>query len=174
MSQREFEYTWVWSLQAKPEALWNLAADTNRFDRDSGVPALQSLPSDELTNARTRQRIYLFGTGIVYEQEPFKWIYPYRFGVIRNFIGGPILELRILAELKPRDDGGTDLSYQVCATARNLLGTLLIPLQIVILYQRTLARTFQKYDLLAQATSPIVTRVVASHSLPGAKRAWQS
>ena len=174
MSQREFEYTWVWSLQAKPEALWNLAADTNRFDRDSGVPALQSLPSDELTNARTRQRIYLFGTGIVYEQEPFKWIYPYRFGVIRNFIGGPILELRILAELKPRDDGGTDLSYQVCATARNLLGTLLIPLQIGILYQRTFARTFQKYDLLAQATSPIVTRVVASHSLPGAKRAWQS
>ncbi len=151
MSQREFDYTWVWSLQAKPEALWSLAADTNRFDRDSGVPALQSLPSDELTNARTRQRIPLFGTGIVYEQEPFEWIYPYRFGVIRNFVGGPIRELRILAELKPRDDGGTDLSYQVRATARNLLGMLLIPLQIGILYRRTFARTFQKYDSLALA-----------------------
>ena len=38
MSFREFHYRWQWNLQSSPETLWPLVTDTNRFNRDSGVP----------------------------------------------------------------------------------------------------------------------------------------
>ena len=40
---REFHYSWTYDLQASPEALWPLASDTNRFNRDTGLPAVNLL-----------------------------------------------------------------------------------------------------------------------------------
>jgi len=35
---KEFNYRWEFDLESSPEQLWPLVADTNRFNRDTGVP----------------------------------------------------------------------------------------------------------------------------------------
>ena len=37
----EFHYCWEWRFRSSPERLWPLVADTNRFNRDAGVPELE-------------------------------------------------------------------------------------------------------------------------------------
>jgi hypothetical protein len=45
MSPKEFHYRWEYDLEASPEELWPLVADTNRFNRDAGVPVVEALGS---------------------------------------------------------------------------------------------------------------------------------
>ena len=58
MPYREFHYRWEFDLESSPEQLWPLVADTNRFNRDTGVPAVQMVQSEGkgLKNARRRLR----------------------------------------------------------------------------------------------------------------------
>ncbi len=41
MAGRELQYRWEWRLKSSPQALWPLVADTNRFNRDAGIPPLE-------------------------------------------------------------------------------------------------------------------------------------
>lgn len=152
-----FHYRWEWHLTSDPERLWPLVADTNHFDRDAGLPAYAETDAGDeiLTNSRRKLRVNLYGVPLDYVEEPFEWIRPYRFGVIRTFLPGPIpgiqplAYLRILARLRPDPGGGTHLVYEVWAKPRNLLGYLAIPLQIGLLNKRKFAATFREYDRLA-------------------------
>ncbi len=40
MPYREFHYRWEYRLKSEPERLWSFVADTNRFNRDTGVPSI--------------------------------------------------------------------------------------------------------------------------------------
>src|SRR5215207_3727367 len=124
MRYPEFHYRWEYNLQADPETLWPLVADTNRFNRDTSVPAVQrrDKPGTILTNARRRLRLTRLGVPVEWEEEPFEWVRPSRYGVKRNYVSGPVAEMRTLAELIPLEDGRTQLVYQVWARPRNLLG----------------------------------------------------
>ena len=157
MSFQEFHYRWEYDLDSSPEQLWPLVADTNRFNRDTGVPSVETV-GEAKGNAR-RLRLSTFGIPIEWEEQPFEWVRPQRFGVVRRYTKGPIAELRVLAELTPReltnnDDAdrgagaptGTKLTYDVWAKPRNFLGRLAIPVQIGIISARNFARTFRKYD----------------------------
>ena len=158
---REFHYRWEFDLESSPEQLWPLIADTNRFNRDTGVPAIETLsnPGTRLKNARRRLRMSTFGIPVEWEEQPFEWVRPARFGVVRRYSKGPMEELRVLAELLPqqkrRDAGderadeessGTKLIYQVWARPKNILGLIAIPIQIGLLSARNFARTFREYD----------------------------
>src|SRR5258707_7656167 len=127
---REFHYRWEFDLESSPAQLWPLVADTNRFNRDTGVPAVQMVQSEGqgLQNARRRLRLSAFGIPVEWEEQPFEWIRPTRFGVVRRYSKGPIAELRVLAELIPTEkrrgasveradeqSTGTKLIYQVWA-----------------------------------------------------------
>src|SRR5687768_1796797 len=135
MAHREFYYVWDLELPAAPEELWPLIADTNRFDRDSGLPSVQSLPekSQGLKNARRALRLYRFGVPLEWVEEPAEWIRPHRFTVVRNYTRGPVGQPRVQAVLQPRGEGGTHLRYEVWARPRNLLGYVAIPAQIGVL-----------------------------------------
>src|SRR5437870_5528217 len=121
MTYPQFHYRWVWDLRSSPEALWPFAADTNRFDRDTGLPPAKnrSALEPELTNGRYRLRLFRFGIAVEWYEEPFEWIYPYRFGVLRRYISGPVAELHTFTELEQLACGGTRLVYQVWAKPRN-------------------------------------------------------
>ncbi len=41
MPYREFHYRWEYDLKSSPETLWPFVSDTNRFNRDTSVPALE-------------------------------------------------------------------------------------------------------------------------------------
>ena len=159
---QDLYYRWEWKFQANPQQLWPFVADTNRFDRDTGVPAYtedqtaseQNLPKEALS-ARRRLRIHLYGVPLEWIEEPFEWIQPYRFGVVRRYEPGPLPwlqplgRLRVLVQLEAQPEGGTHLTYEVWAQPRNLLGFLAIPVQIGFLYTRHFERVLRTYDRLA-------------------------
>ena len=41
MSLREYHKRWEFDLKSSPERLWPFIADTNRFNRDTGVPEIE-------------------------------------------------------------------------------------------------------------------------------------
>src|SRR6266699_6824438 len=112
MPFREFHYRWEYDLESSPEQLWPLVADTNRFNRDTGVPAVEPVISESkgLKNARRRLRLSTFGIPIEWEEQPFEWVRPRRFGVVRRYTKGPVAELHVRAELTPLEAVGNHSS----------------------------------------------------------------
>jgi len=80
---REFHYRWEWRLRSSPERLWPLAADTNSFNRDAGVPALEL--GEVRPGGRRLLRLSKLGIPIEWEEEPFEWIESHRFSVVRRY-----------------------------------------------------------------------------------------
>ena len=153
MSFKEFHYRWEFDLQSSPEQLWPLVSDTNRFNRDTGVPSVEAVAQSR-GNARRHLRLTTFGIPIEWEEQPFEWVRPERFGVVRRYSKGPVAELRVLATLTPRGEStGTELVYEVWAKPNNVLGLLAIPFQVGIISKRKFARTFRDYDHLATRTA---------------------
>jgi class 3 adenylate cyclase len=144
---RTFSYFWDWDLDASPETLWPYVADTNRFNRDTGVPAVERLGVGRA--GRRRLRLRRFGIDVEWEEEPFEWVRPSRFGVVRQYRRGPLEEMRVDVSLEPRDAGGTLLRYEVLATTRGLLGLVAVPIQIGRISRRRFERTMRAYDRLA-------------------------
>ncbi|HYE65481.1 MAG TPA: DUF5939 domain-containing protein [Pyrinomonadaceae bacterium] len=168
MGYREFHYRWEYDLQASPEELWPFIADTNRFNRDTGVPAVeaQSHKGSQVSKAR-RLRLFVYGIAVEWEEEPFEWVRPYRFGVVRRYIKGPVAEMRVLVELTPYTGGGTRLAYQVWAQPRSLLGLIAIPVQIGLLSKRSFAAAFRRYDELAASGQPPLYQPSPASFAPG-------
>jgi hypothetical protein len=153
VKHKEFHYRWEFDLRASPQALWPLVADTNRFNRDAGVPALDGGGRAETSaagpNARRRLRLSKLGVRVEWDEEPFEWVRPHRFGVVRRYRSGPVAEMRVAAELRARAGGGTHLVYEIWACPRGPLGRAAIPIQIGRLSARKFAQTFRRYDELA-------------------------
>jgi class 3 adenylate cyclase len=158
MPYREFHYRWEYELQSSPEQLWSFVADTNRFNRDTGVPALQLTEGkrQRLRNARRRLRLSVLGVPVEWEEQPFEWIRPSRFGVVRKYTKGPIAELRVLAELTPQS-AGSKLTYEIWVTPKSLLGFLLIPLQFGYAIHRKFSTAFERYDKTAFSEIPVLS-----------------
>jgi Family of unknown function (DUF5939) len=178
---RELHYRWEFDLESSPEQLWPLVADTNRFNRDTGVPAVEMIQGEALRNARRHLRLTTFGIPIEWEEQPFEWVRPRRFGVTRRYSKGPVAQLRVLAELTPRGRdpkssqaesstvSGTKLVYEVWARPRNLIGLLAIPVQIGIISARSFAQTFREYDQLARHGRSIATGSSKVNFAPGGR-----
>jgi class 3 adenylate cyclase len=150
MAYREFHYRWVYDLKSPPEKLWPFVADTNRFNRDTNVPSVEVEPSRRrLRNARRRVRLSIFGMPVEWEEQPFEWVRPFRFGVKRTYSKGPVAEMKALAELTLRADGGTRFTYDVVIRPKALLGLIAIPVQVGLVGSRKFRRAFKKYDELA-------------------------
>ncbi len=98
-----------------------------------------------------------------WEEQPFEWIKPSRFGVSRKYSKGPIAALKVLAELSPRADGGTLLSYQIWARPKSLFGFLTIPIQVGLISSRRFAAAFKRYD----QTALTETLIRNKHAGPG-------
>ena len=163
MTYQEFHYHWEWRLQSSPEALWPFVSDTDRFNRDTGVPAVErGDPDKPPTNARRRLRLTRFGVPIEWDEEPFEWVRPYRFGVNRRYLRGPVAELRTVAEMTPQPGGGTRLVYEVWARPRNLLGLIAIPAQVGFLSYYGSNKVFRQYDREAAKAKPSAIELPAS------------
>ncbi len=172
MSYKEFHYRWEYELQSSPEELWPLVADTNRFNRDTGLPSVevrQGEGEERLRNARRRLRLFKFGVPVEWEEQPFEWVRPFRFGVERRYLKGPVAEMRVLAELQPQAEGGTKLIYQVWATPRNALGRTAIPLQIGVLAARSFSSAIRRYDKFVVKDRPPLYEPAKASFSPGGR-----
>lgn len=152
MATQIFAYDWQIPLRSAPQELWGLVADTNRFNRDTGLPPItQILDASDLGPGLRRLRFSLLGQRVEWDEEPFEWLYPYRFSVIRRYITGPLKTMRVVCELTPQTAGGTLLRYRVWAEPRNFLGKIAIPIQIGVISAHAFTRTFQRYDAMLQS-----------------------
>ncbi|HKR14464.1 MAG TPA: DUF5939 domain-containing protein [Pyrinomonadaceae bacterium] len=150
MSNREFHYRWKFDLKSSPERLWPFIADTNRFNRDTGVPKID-VEKEEVRrpNARRKVRLSIYGMPLEWEEQPFEWVKPTRFGIERVYSKGPMARLRVRAELNEKPDGGTDLTYELWATPRNLIGSIAIPSQVKFMIEPRFRSAIMEYDQLA-------------------------
>jgi class 3 adenylate cyclase len=147
---REYHYDWQVDLQSTPEALWPFVADTNRFNHDTGLPKIEQVTTaPDLQPGKYRLQFFILGQKVEWDEEPFEWVYPARFGVLRDYRGGPLRQMRVLVEMTERPQGGTHLRYRVWAQPTNLLGDLAIQVGIGKLSARQFIGTFQRYDAIA-------------------------
>src|ERR687897_1389915 len=109
MAFREYHKRWEFDLKSSPERLWPFVADTNRFNRDTGLPGVRRADDAIRENARQSLLFSKLGVRVEWEEEPFEWVRPYRFGVHRRYSAGPIASKRVLIELEPLPSGGTRL-----------------------------------------------------------------
>lgn len=151
MSSAETHCRWTWRLQSPPEALWPLVSNTDRFNRDCGFPTVAEVPPGEIRGDRPsdsrRLRARRWGLLVEWDERPFDWISPQRFGVERVFHRGPFASIRALCDLIPTDAGGTTIVYQTWFTPANLLGQLALKLGAHRWqFRQPFARVFRAYD----------------------------
>lgn len=152
MAYREFHYCWEYELKSSAEKLWPFVANTDRFNRDTRVPAVESSEDKTYLQAgRRRLRLKAFGLPVEWEETPFEWVRPSRIGSTRTYYKGPVSSITLLIQLAPRADGGTKLTYEVWARPKNPLGLLVIPLQLGIISARRFARAFREYDRMVES-----------------------
>lgn len=144
----EFHYRWHWRLASSPEQLWPLVSDTNRFNRDTGLPSVQRL-GEEQGSARQHLGFRQLGVRVEWEEEPFEWVRPRRFGVMRRYRTGPVASMRVLAALEPDKGGGTHLRYETWVRPRNLFGLVAVVGGMPFVTRRLFGATFRRYDQLA-------------------------
>jgi class 3 adenylate cyclase len=159
MSLREYHKRWEFDLKSNPERLWPFIADTNRFNRDTGVPQIEvdSADKSHRRNARRKVRLSLYGLPVEWEEQPFEWVKPVVFGVERVYSKGPLSRLRMRAELQRRSQGGTHLIYEVWSTPRNIPGAVVIPMQLNFVVARRFRDSILKYDELASQGAALET-----------------
>lgn len=166
MRFREFHHRWEWRMRASPEALWPFVADTNRFDRDAGLPPVEFRGADGSRPRNGRRRMGLSRLGIQLEwvEYPFEWICPSSFSILRRYTKGPIQEMRAVVELAPLPGGGTHLVYQVWTRPRNVLGLIAIPLEVGLRIAKRVEATVRRYDESAfNGKSPAAVPAPSGH-----------
>jgi class 3 adenylate cyclase len=164
---QEFYFDWHWDFQSSPEAIWPLASDTNRFNRDTGQPEVEMLDNVKGTK---HLRMKLPVIRVEWEEEPFEWIYPYSFGVLRTYSKGPIDEMRVQVNFDPSAKGGTHLHYQTWMKTSNILARLAIPFVIGVIAKSRFERAFHIFDRLANKHGPMV-EIARPHGLSSRGRA---
>ncbi|MCB8944582.1 MAG: hypothetical protein H6658_12600 [Ardenticatenaceae bacterium] len=167
---------WQWQLQASPQALWPYVADTDRFNRDTLLPPVSPILSDDgsqtLNNARRRLKFRLPLVNIIWEEEPFEWSYPTQFGVIRNYLTGPLRQMRTLTQLEPLPQGGTQLTYEVWIQPRNVLGRFGWPF-VATYSKQQFGRVYAQYDEMALANQMPMSRASGKFASGGQARLAQ-
>jgi class 3 adenylate cyclase len=147
----EYHYTWTWNLTSSPEALWPLVSDTNRFNRDTGLPPAQLLGISNGVKL-VKFKIPLFR--VEWEEEPFEWTYPYHFGILRRYRKGPLAEMRVDCSLERLQPSGTRIIYEAWVKPANILGNVGIPIAIGIVSKKRFDSTYRLYDRIASSGSP--------------------
>ncbi len=169
MGYPEFHYEWEWRLRSSPERLWPFVADTNRFNRDTGLPSVSHADGAARKNARQNLQFSKLGVRVEWEEEPFEWVRPYRFGVHRRYSAGPVASTRVLVELERLPGDGTRLVYRTWIRPKNLLGVTAVPALMRFSYRRAFDTAFRRYDRLAMTADPALEQPAGVRFIPGGR-----
>jgi len=163
---KEFSFNWQWDLKSSPEELWPLASDTNKFNRDTGQPAVEAL-ANNMGTQKLRMKLPIIK--VEWEEEPFEWTYPYSFGIVRHYSKGPIDKMRVQVNLDQRPEGGTHLTYKTSITTSNIFAQLGIPFAIGFEAKRRFEKVFRLYDRIAKKGN-ILIEAARPHGLSSSGR----
>lgn len=164
---KEFHFSWQWDLKSSPEALWPLASDTNRFNRDTGQPEVEILSNVKGTK---QMRMKLPILKVEWEEEPFEWTYPYSFGVSRLYSKGPIESMRTETKFERLPNDGTRILYDTWIVVSNPLVQFLLPFVIGVIARNRFERAFRFYDQIAEKPEPEIS-IIRPRGLSASERA---
>ena len=129
---------------------------TRACHRSRSIP-----PTNNFATRAAKYDSRFYGLPVEWEEQPFEWVKPSRFGVERVYSKGPLARLKMRAQLQPKSDGGTHLIYELWSTPRNLPGAVAIPMQINFVVARRFRDAMRKYDdsafMGAQSKPPSLT-----------------
>jgi hypothetical protein len=130
---------------AAPDELWPFVADTNRFNRAVGLPAVDFVnAAGEDGESRVGQMRALGFTYARWIEHPFEWERPRQFAVKRDFLSGPLAHLRAGAQLSPVGSQ-TSVRFFAELTPRN---TLFAPIIQHVVGPRQMARAREQFEAL--------------------------
>ncbi|MDX1639372.1 MAG: adenylate/guanylate cyclase domain-containing protein, partial [Balneolaceae bacterium] len=141
---------WNWQLNSSAEELWPLLSDTNRLNGNLNLPPVQNSDiSYDHKEGFTQLSYRALQHAEAWEEEPYEWERPYRFGVKRHYKNGAFRQMKIQVDLLP-NDRGTRVRFQIWATTRNLLSYYLEPLKLRLFTRMRLKKTLMRYDRMIQ------------------------
>ncbi len=145
-NQQPVQFSWDWQLQSKPQEIWPFITDTNRLFKDVNQPSVQQA---QLSQSVDPEFIQLSYNGInryeVWEEEPYEWEYPYRFGVKRHYQSGPYKDLRIQVDLYPNEKGSR-LQIRFWLDPRSSILSFLATLKLKTLLKGRIRKNIRNYD----------------------------
>lgn len=146
MMDKSLHFNWTWQLASAPEELWPLVSDTNRLNRALKLPALrESHLSNEYKNGFAQLSYNPLHLPDAWEEEPYEWERPFRYGVRRTYKNGSLEKLRLQVDLTP-NPSGTRLRYQLWIQPKNIFGYLFHPVAYQLIFRSRLKRFLHRAD----------------------------
>src|SRR4051794_24241513 len=139
MALGDLHLRWKWRFRSTPEELWPFIADTDRFNRDAGLPPVQK-EGAKPPGGRLRMRLTRFGIRVEWDEEPFEWVRPEWFGVRRQYRRGPLRSLHVAVRLRAHPKGGTAITYETWAKARSALWLPAVWFEVAVTQRRNFER----------------------------------
>src|SRR5437660_346923 len=81
-------------LPAPREAVWELLADTERLNREMGLPAIEfAFQPQEGGGSDVMATVRVGRLALQYREHPFEWVRPEYYSIRRTFFAGPLAEV---------------------------------------------------------------------------------
>jgi class 3 adenylate cyclase len=168
---KEFQFTWQWDLKSSPESIWPFAADTNRFNRDTGQPKVQVISN---VKGLKQMRMLLPLIRVEWEEKPFDWTFPYSFSISRVYSKGPVNTMQSDTELERLPNNGTRVTYRTSWGVSNPLVQILMPFVIGVIAKKRFEKVFRLYDDLAEKADSQIYIGSPHHFSPAGRTRFQS
>jgi eukaryotic-like serine/threonine-protein kinase len=143
------QYDFEWTLDATPEQLWPLVADTNRFNKALGLP----LPRFQIEHGSGERKIFanakFMGASVKWREYPFQWVRLRELSVLRVFETGPFETVSSTVVLSALADRRTRINHRFEVVPRGIFGKMLTPLQFGYLTKGSLNRIYKRLEIIA-------------------------
>ncbi|MCH7497454.1 MAG: adenylate/guanylate cyclase domain-containing protein [Candidatus Marinimicrobia bacterium] len=145
---KPIDFHWVFEMNGTPPQLWPLVSDTHAFNRVTGLPPwrIRERP-DPLGGSIREVSMRIYGVNLRWRENPFGWVKPHSFSVLREYENGPILSMFVQVELQDmrrQGLGQTRLHYSVTTVPRRSWYRAVILFQLGVISRRRFSRAFAR------------------------------
>lgn len=141
-----------WNLKSSRQELWPYISHTERINEALGLPAVA------YSNRRNEEgQLHRFGSvraagmTIKWQEHPFEWVEESRFGVLREFQGGPFHWFSAMVTFEDLPDGGTLVKKRLRVLPRGLVGRLLAQFELNVKTKKAVNRVYTRIDNVLSA-----------------------
>ena len=121
-----YKHRWSWLIQASPDDLWRILADTERFNEAAGLPIHKITETPRADGGMSyRGEVRKGLTALRWHEVPVNWVAPRWLEHTRIFDAGPLALLTARLEFEPADTA-TRFTVEIEAAARNLFGEAML------------------------------------------------
>lgn len=115
-----------YELDAQVERIWPILADTERMNRQIGLPPAEAKAKREEPVRVARVKAKMFGLPVEWDEEPFDWIENRFYWERRRILNGPIKEFNGGLAFEPLPNGRTRVRVQSEFLPANAAGRFIV------------------------------------------------